>query len=423
MLSVEEAQTRILNAMQPLPAEQIALADALGRVLADDVRSRRTQPPLAVSAMDGYAARAEDVATLPARLRVIGYAPAGAAYDGVVGPGEAVRIFTGAPVPEGADTIVIQENTRADGEEIDVVDGSAPKGRYVRPAGLDFGKGDALLGAGRSLTARDVGLAAAMNVPWLKVHRKPRVAILPTGDEVVMPGDPVGPNQIVSSNGLALASFVAALGGVPIDLGIAPDSEDTLKVMAAGARGADILVTTGGASVGDHDLIKDVLGDIGLELDFWKIAMRPGKPLIFGTLNEVPILGLPGNPVSSMVCAIVFLGPALRRMQGQQNAVIQPITAALGRDLGEKRRASGLSPLASGTGCRRLIDRHAVRYPGQLDVRQHGARRLPRDPPPLRAGGVAGRSHRRASPVPDGTGLRPNISRVTRRLESPRLDA
>lgn len=333
MLSVEEAQARIMTAMEPLPAEQIALADALGRVLAEDVKSRRMQPPLAVSAMDGYAVRAEDVAKLPARLRVIGYAPAGAAYDGQVRPGEAVRIFTGAPVPDGADTIVIQENTRADGEEIDVVDGTAPVGRYIRPAGLDFGDGDVLLREGRALTARDIGLIAAMNVPWLKVRRKPRVAILPTGDEVVMPGDPVGPNQIVSSNGLALASFVTATGGVPIDLGIAADSKETLKAMAAGASGADILVTTGGASVGDHDLIKDVLGDIGLELDFWKIAMRPGKPLIFGRLDGMPILGLPGNPVSSMVCAIIFLGPALLRMQGREDAELRPLPAVLGRDL------------------------------------------------------------------------------------------
>ena len=333
MISVEEALSRVLAAMRPLPAEQIALADALGRVLAEDVASRRTQPPLAVSAMDGYAVRAEDVATLPASLKVIGYAPAGGHYGGRVGPGEAVRIFTGAPVPDGADTIVIQENTKGGDDEIDVLDGTAPVGRYIRPAGLDFGEGDVLLREGRVLTARDVGLAAAMNVPWLKVRRRPRVAILPTGDEVVMPGDPVGPNQIVSSNGPALAAFVAAAGGDPIDLGIAPDSRETLTAMASGAKGADLLVTTGGASVGDHDLIKDVLGDIGLELDFWKIAMRPGKPLIFGRLDDVPILGLPGNPVSSMVCAVIFLRPALRVMLGRQDAEVVPQPALLGRDL------------------------------------------------------------------------------------------
>ena len=334
MISVAEALERITGAMTPVPPEQVALSDALGRVLADPVASRRTQPPAAVSAMDGYAVRADDVATLPATLRVIGYAPAGTAYDGVVGPGEAVRIFTGAPVPAGADAIVIQENTRAGDGTVTVVEGEAPAGRYVRPAGLDFEQGQILLPAGRVLNARDIGLAAAMNVPWLKVRRKPRIALLATGDEVVMPGEPIGPHQIVSSNGLALAAFVASHGGVTIDLGIAPDSEDALKAMAAGARGADMLVTTGGASVGDHDLIQRVLGEAGLELDFWRIAMRPGKPLIFGRLDETPILGLPGNPVSALVCAIIYLGPALRAMLGL-DAVEHEASAVLGCDLGE----------------------------------------------------------------------------------------
>jgi molybdopterin molybdotransferase len=332
MLSVEQAEQRIVAAMRRMPVEQVALPQALGRALAEDVAARRTQPPTAVSAMDGYAVRAEDVAKLPAELKVVGYAPAGGAYAGTLQPGEAVRIFTGAPLPAGADTIVIQENTAAEGDRVRVVDGQAPRGRFVRPAGLDFKTGDALLRAGRVLTPIDIGLAAAMNVPWLKVRRRPRVAILPTGDEVVMPGDPVGPNQIVSSNGLALAAFVAACGGEPVDLGIAPDDAATLKAMAAGARGADLLVTSGGASVGDHDLIRDVLGEAGLELDFWKIAMRPGKPLIFGRFGDTPILGLPGNPVSSMVCALIFLGPALRAMLGLP-ARSTVATAALGRDL------------------------------------------------------------------------------------------
>ncbi|MDE0334701.1 MAG: molybdopterin molybdotransferase MoeA [Defluviicoccus sp.] len=337
MISVDEARERILAALEPMPAEQVGLGAALGRVLAEDVAARRTQPPLAVSAMDGYAVRAGDVDTLPARLKVVGYAPAGRAFEGTVGSGEAVRIFTGAPVPDGADTIVIQENTKqADGGWcIEVVDGKAPTGRYVRPAGLDFSEGDVLLKAGRVLTARDVGLAAGMNLPWLKVRRKPRVAILATGDEIVMPGDPIGRDQIVSSNALALAGFVTALGAVPVDLGIAPDSAESLRKMAAGARGTDLVLTTGGASVGDHDLIRSVLGEAGLEVDFWRIAMRPGKPLIFGRLNETPLLGLPGNPVSSMVCATIFLRPALRALLAVAPVPDDSEPARLGADLGK----------------------------------------------------------------------------------------
>lgn len=335
MISVEDALARIVGAIKPLPPEQVALTDAAGRVLAEDVSARRTQPPSEVSAMDGYAVRSDDVAEIPARLRVIGEVPAGAAFEGSVGAGEAVRIFTGAPVPAGADAIVIQENTERDGDQVAVVEGSAPKGRFVRPAGLDFTEGDVLLTAGRVLTARDIGLAASMNVPWLKVRRRPRIALLATGDEVVMPGDPLGPNQIVSSNVLALSSLIAAHGGTSTDLGIAPDSADALRTMAAGAHGNDMLVTTGGASVGDHDLVQAVLGDIGLDVDFWRIAMRPGKPLIFGHIGDTPLIGLPGNPVSSMVCAIIFLGPALRAMQGIAEDARPPITAVLDGALGE----------------------------------------------------------------------------------------
>ena len=316
MISVAEARARINEAMPLMPAEQVALADAFGRVLAEDLSARRTQPPHAVSAMDGYAVRAADVATLPARLKIIAEVPAGQSFDGTIGAGEATRIFTGAPVPSGADAIVIQENTKRDGDTVDIVDGQAPVGRYIRPAGLDFSKGDTLLRSGRRLTARDIGLAAGMNIPWLKVRRKPRIALLATGDEVVMPGDPIGNNQIVSSNGLALRSFAVACGAEPIDLGIAPDSEDALRSMAEGARGADMLVTTGGASVGDHDLVQQVLGHIGLEVDFWRIAMRPGKPLMFGNIETTRMLGLPGNPVSALVCATIFLRPAINAMLG-----------------------------------------------------------------------------------------------------------
>ncbi len=333
MISVAEARERILHALEPVSAEQLALADGLGRVLARDIAARRTQPPLAVSAMDGYAVRAADVEVVPARLTVIGYAPAGSAFDGTVGPGQAVRIFTGAPVPEGADTIVIQENTEDAEGGISVVAGTAPPGRYIRPAGLDFSEGEVLLRAGQVLSARDLGLAAGMNVPWLMVRRKPRVAILATGDEIVMPGEPIGENQIVSSNAIALAGFIEAEGGIPVDLGIAPDSAEALKAMAAGARGVDLVITTGGASVGDHDLVRSVLGEVGLEVDFWRIAMRPGKPLIFGRLAGTPLLGLPGNPVSSLVCAVIFMRPALAALLASDRDGQTSRTAVLGVDL------------------------------------------------------------------------------------------
>jgi molybdopterin molybdotransferase len=328
MISVEEALGRFLAPLKPLAAEQVAVSEGLGRVLAEDIMSRRTQPPFAVSAMDGYAVRASDVATVPARLRVIAAVPAGNAFAGRVGAGEAVRIFTGAPVPDGADCIVIQEDTVRDGDWVSVREG-APAGRYVRPEGLDFRAGDRGLAAGTVLSARGVGLAAAMNRPWLSVRRRPRIAILPTGDEVVMPGDPVGPNQIVSSNALALGALVTACGGIPQQLGIALDHPDSLRTLAAGAAGADMLVTTGGASVGEHDLVQSALAENGLELDFWQIAMRPGKPLMVGRLRDTPMLGLPGNPVSCLVCALLFLKPAIETMLGIARDAAAPQTARL----------------------------------------------------------------------------------------------
>ncbi|GGF40305.1 molybdopterin molybdenumtransferase MoeA [Aliidongia dinghuensis] len=318
MISVADALARIREGLTPLGAELISLADAYGRVLAEDLTARRTQPPFAVSAMDGYAVRAADVAVLPTRLKLVGYVPAGGRHEGTLGPGEAVRIFTGARLPDGADAVVIQEDTEASDGTVLVHDtvGAFGPGRHVRQAGIDFVEGEVGLKAGRRLSARDVGLAAAMNRPWLMVHRRPRVAILPTGDEVALPGDPIGPNQIVSSNGAALAALIAASGGIPIQLGIARDDGATLKTMARGAEGADLLVTIGGASVGEHDLVKSALGEIGLTVDFWKIAMRPGKPLMFGRLGATAVLGLPGNPVSALVCGMLFLRPALERLQG-----------------------------------------------------------------------------------------------------------
>ena len=353
MISVEEALSRLLAPLEKLPLEQISIADALGRVLAEDLAARRTQPPFAVSAMDGYAVRAEDVAAVPVELRIVAEVPAGAGFGGHVGTGEAARIFTGAPLPAGTDTIVIQEDTERDGDRVRVLEGAA-RGRYVRREGLDFGEGDMLLRAGRRLTARDIGLAAAMNRPWLFVHRRPRVGILSTGDEIVMPGDPIGPHQIVSSNSLSLAAFIAACGGVPVSVGNAPDDPEALRRIAAATRGVDLLVTTGGASVGEHDLVRDALGSDGLELDFWQIAMRPGKPLMVGNYRGTPMVGLPGNPVSTLVCALLFLRPALDRLGGQTATSEATPTARLGTALPKNDRRqdylrSRLARAADGT--------------------------------------------------------------------------
>lgn len=331
MLAVAEAVAKVVSGFSRLPAEQVGIADAAGRVLAEDVAARTTQPPADVSAMDGYAVRAADVTVVPVSLRRIGVSAAGAGFAGTVGAGEAARIFTGAPVPDGADAIVIQEDTETDGDTVTIREVPTP-GRWIRRAGLDFAAGDVLLRGGQVLTPRHIGLAAAMNVPWLMVRRRPRVAIVATGNEVVMPGDPLGPDQIVSSNSLAVAATVAALGGTPQNLGIARDDADSLRALVEGASGADLLVTIGGASVGDYDLVGQVLGDKGLDLGFYKVAMRPGKPLIFGRLGETAVLGLPGNPVSVGVTSLVFLKPAMQVMLGidQDDA---PATALLGRDL------------------------------------------------------------------------------------------
>lgn len=362
MITVAEARARVLAAFKPLAAEQVALTAALGRVLADDVAARVTQPPAAVSAMDGYAIRAADVAKVPVRLRVVGYAPAGHAHAGTVQAGEAVRIFTGAALPPGADAVVIQEDATADGDHVQVRE-SVHSGRHVRTAGTDFKRGDVLLKKGRLLTARDIGIAAAMNAPWLRVTRRPRVAILATGDEVVMPGDAIGPNQIVSSNSVSLSAFVTACGGSPIHLGIAPDNIDVLRTMAQAAAGADLLVTSGGASVGEHDLVQRALGDIGMQLDFWKIAMRPGKPVIFGRIDKTPVLGLPGNPVSALVCSTLFLLPAIDAMLGRTGSPSPMPTAILGGDLpGNDSREDYLRAETSFDGAGRLV---ATPFPKQ----------------------------------------------------------
>ncbi len=332
MIPVEEARNRILGTFGRLPAEQVAISQAAGRVLAQDVTSRITKPPHPVSAMDGYAVRAADVAEVPVTLQVVGEAPAGGAYNAALKPGEAVRIFTGGPVPEGADSIVIQENTERDGSSVTVTV-SVSQGRYVRRQGLDFSAGDAGPPAGRRLGPREIGLIAAMNVPWLKVTRKPRVAVLGTGDEIVMPGESLGPNQIISSNSLALAAIIADAGGEPLSLGIVRDDEEALRSIVEGAARSDLLVVTGGMSVGEHDLVRKVLAEEGLTLDFWKIAMRPGKPLAFGRLGDLPVLGFPGNPVSTLVCGHLFLRPAIAAMLGETGNELDEDVASLGADM------------------------------------------------------------------------------------------
>lgn len=339
MISVEEALARILDAFPALPAEMLPLGEAFGRVLAEPVTARATQPPSAVSAMDGYAVRAADVASVPCELEVVGKVPAGSSHDAPLSAGQAVRIFTGAPLPAGSDSIVIQEDTEplAEGGRVRVLE-PVRVGSYVRPAGLDFRAGEVGLTAGKRLTARDIGLAAAMDRPWLSVRRRPRVAILATGDEVVLPGEPRDRNQIVSSNGFSLSAAVRASGGEPMLLTIARDDAASLQALAAEAKGADLLVTTGGASVGEHDLVRQALGERGLELDFWKIAMRPGKPLMFGRIQDTPLLGLPGNPVSTVVCAALFLRPILERLQGLERPPHRLLPAVLGVDLRENDR-------------------------------------------------------------------------------------
>jgi molybdopterin molybdotransferase len=314
LLRVEEAIARALSGLTPVGIETVALAHARGRVLACDLAARRDQPPQANSAMDGYAVRHEDVAAVPARLRVIGSAPAGHPFAGEVGPGETVRIFTGGVLPRGADTIVIQENTAADGDHVEVREPAA-QGRYVRARGLDFHAGDVLLPAGLVLRPRDIALAAAMNHAELPVRRRPRVAILSTGDEVVAPGDPLAGELIVSSNSYGLMALVEAVGGLAANLGIAPDDAGRIGQTIGACDDSDIIVTLGGASVGEHDLVRAGL-EGALELDFWRIAMRPGKPLMHGRIGRARFLGLPGNPVSAMVCGQLFLKPMIRRLLG-----------------------------------------------------------------------------------------------------------
>ena len=327
LTAVAEAVASILgSAAAPRDVDTVPLRRAPGRTLARDLAALRTQPPCDVSAMDGYALRAADLAAVPVTLDVLGESAAGRAFPGRVGPGQAARIFTGAPVPPGADTVVIQENTEGGtvgGEtgRVRVLQGEA-EGRHIRRSGQDFRDGEVLLKAGLRLGAADVALAAAMNHADLPVFRRPRVAVLATGDELVQPGGSPGPGQIVASNSFAVMALAEAAGADVIDLGIAGDTMASLAAAFATARrdGADLLVTLGGASVGDHDLVQRALIAEGMDLGFWRIAMRPGKPLMHGHLGGIQVLSLPGNPVSAIVCGMLFVVPLIRQLAGDRHA-------------------------------------------------------------------------------------------------------
>jgi molybdopterin molybdotransferase len=334
LMPVAEALARVLADAKSLPSENVPLRQALGRVLTADVKALRTQPPTDVSAMDGYAVRGADVGSAPATLKLTGEVAAGHPFDGAVAAGQAARIFTGGVMPAGADTVVIQELTRRDGDQV-VINKSVALGRNVRRQGIDFSEGAVLLRQGRRLSGRDVMLAAAMNYPLLPVHRRPRVAVLGTGDELLPPGSAPGIGEIVYSNGYALLAMAEGEGAEVLDLGIAPDRLNDIARAGRGARqwGADILVTSGGASVGEHDLVQRALAAEGLDLSFWRVALRPGRPMMHGRLGAMQVLGVPGNPVSSYVCAFLFLVPLIRRLAGRDDIERKRVPARLGCDL------------------------------------------------------------------------------------------
>lgn len=337
LMPVEEALSKVLSAFRSLAPETVPLQDSRGRVTAEDIRARTTNPAFDASAMDGYAVRARDLSDPPQTLDVIGESAAGHPFDKALKPGEAVRIFTGAPLPEGADSVLIQESAERleEGGKIRIhTDEALAPWRHVRRAGGDFSEGETLLKAGEPVTPALMALIGAADVASLAVRRRPRVAIISNGDELVMPGAERASCQIPASNAIALKAMIEAAGGAADDLGIAGDSVAAIQEMANRAKSHDLLVTIGGASVGDHDLIQEALMPMGLDVGFWRIAMRPGKPLIFGRLGEVPMLGLPGNPISALLCALLYVLPAVRQMLGLREPSPPRRRARLGQSLG-----------------------------------------------------------------------------------------
>lgn len=334
MLSVAEALERVLSAVEPLPAETVSLGETHERVLAEDLAAKLTQPPFPSSAMDGYAVRRQNLDRLPAKLTIIGEAAAGHPFQGEIGEGQAVRIFTGAPVSPGADHIVIQENVTASNGVAEI--GEINHESFIRPRGFDFAEGQVLLKAGRRLTARDLLLAAQMNHPTLPVRRAPKVAILASGDELVPPGETPQAGQIMSSIPAGLSAMLRKAGAAPLQLGIAKDTLESLNARIADASEADILVTIGGASVGDHDLVRKALETAGYDIAFHKIAMRPGKPLMSGARGAQRVIGLPGNPVSAMICGLIFLGPLMAALLGEDRPALSeepyPLAAPLAKN-------------------------------------------------------------------------------------------
>lgn len=329
LISVETALAHLFALCPPLPVEQVDLADAAGRVLARPVTARRDQPGFDASAMDGYAICGDH--PVGTRLTVIGTAAAGAGYQGRVAADQAVRILTGAPLPDGADRIVIQENVTRDSDMITLTDAPA-KDANIRAKGGDFRDGD-VFDAPRRLTPRDLALLAAMNLSTLPVHRRPVIALIATGDELVMPGETPGPDQIVASNSFGLKALCEAAGAQVRLLPIARDTETSLKTVFGLARGADVILTTGGASVGDHDLVAPVAEALGWQRQFHKVAMRPGKALMSGRMGDGVLIGLPGNPVSAMVCGEIFIRPVLDALQGLPARPRALIPAVLASDL------------------------------------------------------------------------------------------
>lgn len=327
MLDMATARARILSGIVACGQETVPLGSALGRVLGQDLLARRANPPVSVSAMDGYAARAQD-ATQGAVLHVVAEAPAGHPTAHVIQPGQCVRLFTGSQIPAGADTLIIQENALREGERITLTQPNPP-GRYIRAKGQDFTQGARLLQAGTRLGPKEIGLAAAAGHAWLTVARRPRVSVLSTGDEIALPGDPVSEDGIFNSALFMVSACLQQAGAEVIMLPSARDTTVSLTAAFAQASQTDMLVTIGGASVGAYDLVRQSLNGIGLSLDFWKVAMRPGKPLLSGRIGSTPIIGLPGNPVAALVCSTVFVAPALQRMMGMAVADTLPTEPAI----------------------------------------------------------------------------------------------